>query len=103
MQCSKDFEEEGHNKSKYVNLFEKVRIKGAAFDNDIMQRQKKRKTVKLHNTTTNTNNNNSNSKNIMLNDIGRINSVQEIKKASEIFNKYIDSLANKNKNNNNSK
>ena len=105
MQCSKDFEEEGHNKSKYVNLFEKVRIKGAAFDNDIMQRQKKRQTVKLHNThtnNTNTNNNNSvkHNTNITLNDVGRINSVQEIKKASEIFNKYIDSLAAKNKNSN---
>ena len=100
MQCSKDFEEECHNKSKYVNLFEKVKVKGAAFDNDIIQRQKKRKPLRItHNNNSTGASNGKTNTNMSLNDIGRINSVQDIKKASEIFNKYIDSLANKNKTN----
>ena len=79
LKYSKEYETEMGNEMKKENLFEKIKTRGALIDTDIIQRQK----------------NQAKPRQPKLFELNSANSVQDIKKASEIFNKYIDSLANK--------
>lgn len=79
LKYSKEYETENGNEIKKENLFEKIKTRSALIDTDIIQRQKNQTKPKQH----------------KLFHLKNANSVQDIKKASEIFNKYIDSLANK--------
>ena len=77
MKLSQMYNEQHDNVPQKNNLFEKLKHKGHAFDSDILLRkdvkiepQKKKKI-----------------------EINRVNSVQDIKRASELFNEYIDKIA----------
>ena len=77
MKLSQMYNEQHDNVPQKNNLFEKLKHKGHAFDSDILLR----KDVKIEPPK---------KKKI---EINRVNSVQDIKRASELFNEYIDKIA----------